>query len=106
MNIVQDLFRTTREEYLMQARQAARRHLDIYDTVTILDVLSACPYPAYLGKSKSILGKVFQTGTFAPVGYTRSTDPKAKRHIIRVWALKHPPLPEKWVSRMEVDDGR
>jgi hypothetical protein len=99
-----DLFKTAKQDYLVKARIVARKLLERREYVTIDDVREACPLPSYL--HRNLLGSVFQTDDFQFVGYARARRKTSNGREVKKWALKHPPLPEKWVSHAEREDTR
>lgn len=90
-NTVQDLFRTNREEWLMEARATARKLLTTRHTITIEEVLKECPRPKYL--HRNITGAVFMDKDFKAMGYTKSKRPVSNARVITVWALNKSELP-------------
>lgn len=99
-----DLFKPAKQEYLEKARAKARKLLERREFITIDDVREACPFPAYL--HHNLLGQVFKTDDFQFVGITQARRKSSKGRWIMKWSLKNPPVPQRWVSKMEVDDGR
>lgn len=90
-NTVQDLFRTNREEWLMEARATARKLLTAHPTCTIEDVLKECPRPKYL--HRNVTGSVFHDKGFKLCGYTKSKRLISNGRVISVWTLNQDELP-------------
>lgn len=82
---MQDLFSTTREQWLEGARHAARQLLRRKANITIEDVLDIYPRPKYL--HRNVTGRVFQGTMFSPVGYTSAKKLSSHGRVIRVWAF-------------------
>lgn len=81
-----DLFQKSREQWLEEARVAARKLLGLRDSVTIEDVLELCPRPTYLHRNTT--GKVFNED-FIPIGFAKSKRSISKGRWIRQWRLKY-----------------
>lgn len=74
-------------------------------SITSEDVTKVLPLPAYL--HPNTIGGLFKgSGEFEAIGYAVARNPKAHGRVIRRWSLKNRSVPQKWVSRMEADDGR
>lgn len=82
---MQDLFSTTREQWLEGARHAARQLLRRKPNITIEDVLDIYPRPKYL--HQNITGKVFQSEMFHPIGYTPAKKLSSHGRVIRKWSF-------------------
>lgn len=100
----QSFFSQTKQQWIEMARNAARELLSMGGTITIEEVLSKAPRPVWLHVNST--GAVFQHPDFVAVGYTIAKKPSSNGRVIRKWALKNPVVPQKWVSREEVDNGR
>lgn len=84
---IQDLFTSSKQQWLEDARLAAQRLLKVQECITIEDVLSICPRPKFL--HQNITGNVFKSREFKPTGRYR----KSKRSIshgrdVKEWTLK------------------
>ena len=84
---INDLFRKTKQDWLEEARDSARKLLMMHDSITIEDVLEMSPRPGYL--HRNVTGSVFQTDEFEPVGFTHSRRTASHSRIIRKWTLKN-----------------
>lgn len=84
METVQDMFRKTREEWLEDARATARKLLKFRNSITIEDVLVACPRPTFIHPNTT--GKVFNK-EFKSVGITYSKRRSSHGRLIRRWQL-------------------
>jgi hypothetical protein len=81
----QDLFNTTREQWLEGARHAARKLLRLRSKITIEDVLELYPRPKYL--HRNVTGRVFRSEMFQPIGYTTAKKPSSHGRVLRIWTL-------------------
>mgnify|MGYP003333838865 CR=1 FL=1 len=84
-----DLFQDTKQRWLDEARQTARKIIATTGKATIEDVLEQCPRPTYL--HRNVTGSVFQHEDFEPVGFTASRRKVSHGRVVRVWQLKHEP---------------
>ena len=80
-----DLFKKTREQWLQEARDAARKLLAYRDHITIEDVLEVCPKPEYL--HRNTVGRVFDS-EFQHVGFAKSKRVISKGRWIQQWRLR------------------
>lgn len=85
MTDMQDLFKREREDWLWDARKAAKELLSRQTTITIEDVLKVCPRPSYL--HRNVTGSVFKDEAFKPVGFRKSLRPISNSRVVRVWTL-------------------
>lgn len=90
-NTMQDLFKTEREQWIDDARSAARRLLIYRDTITIEDVLAICPRPTYVHRNVS--GQLFKHEDFKAKGFTKSRRAVSKGRWIMTWQLNAKALP-------------
>lgn len=88
---VPDLFQSTREEWLTEARATARKLLTMQRTITIEDVLKECPRPSYL--HRNVTGNVFHDKDFKLCGYAKSKRPISNGRVISVWTLNEAHMP-------------
>lgn len=86
VDTVQDLFRSQRKEWVLNARSVAMKLLKKRHSITIIDVLKECPRPSFIHPNAT--GSIFNRKDFVPVGYTLSTSPIAHKRVIRKWALR------------------
>jgi len=93
---VPHLFRKTAQDWVMEARKAARDLLLKRLTITIEDVLLVCPRPGYL--HRNVTGNVFRDDVFRHVGYTRSRRPIQHSSVIRVWTLNEEYFPDSMLA--------
>lgn len=99
-----DLFSTAKQDYLARARATARRLLVSRDYITIDDVREVCALPAYL--HRNLLGSVFKTDDFQMVGIVKARRKSSNGRWVMKWSLKNPPVPQKWVPKVEAEDTR
>jgi hypothetical protein len=99
----QSFFQLTKNQWIEMARQTARELLGNGGTITIEEVLARTPRPAWIHRNST--GSVFQHHDFKAVGYTQAKKASSNRRVIRLWSLRQP-VPQKWVPRMEIDNGR
>lgn len=85
---MRDLFQKNREDWLLAARNTARKLLNSRLNITIEDVLEITPLPKYL--HRNTIGKVFHDTDFVAVGYTLTRKPSSHSRVIRKWSLKQP----------------
>jgi len=81
----QDLFQSSREQWLTIARRVALDLLKTRHTITIEDVLDISPRPKYLHRNTT--GSVFKDERFSPVGYTTSKRLISHSRVIRLWGV-------------------
>lgn len=81
------LFSQGKEQWLTEARDAARKLLKSRQTITIEDVLEVCPKPAYL--HRNTIGSVLRHTDFKVVGYTLAKKPSSNSRLIRLWGLRN-----------------
>lgn len=81
-----DLFDKSREEWLEDARNTAKKLLRDHPSITIEDVLDVCPRPSYIHRNST--GAVFKNGEFRTTGYTKSRRAVSKGRWIFRWALR------------------
>lgn len=99
-----DLFKTAKAEWLEKARDTARELLKRREFITSEDVTAICPLPKYL--HRNTIGGIFRDEDFQMVGVTIAKRKVAHKRLIRKWALKNPPAPQKWRPTAEWDTGR
>lgn len=80
-----DLFQDTKQRWLDEARQTARKIIATRGKATIEDVLENCPRPTYL--HRNVTGSVFQHEDFTALGYEPSRRKVSHGRVIRVWGL-------------------
>ena len=71
LQTVMDLFETTREEYLTEARLAAESLANERGVVTVNDVREVCPPPANI--DPRVMGAIFMAKCWQKVGYMSSS---------------------------------
>lgn len=81
----------------------AKELLQHREYITSEDVTAACPLPRYL--HRNTIGGIFQHPDFQVAGVAFARKASSNSRLIRKWVLKNPPLPQKWVSRVEYDRG-
>lgn len=86
---MQDLFRKSKQEWLDEARAAARRLLMSRYSITIEDVLEVCPRPTYLHRNTT--GSVFNDNDFTPVSYAPSRRTVSHGRTVRTWTFHERP---------------
>lgn len=82
---VPDLFKSEREEWVEECRQAARQLLSHRETVTIEDVTAVCTRPSYVHMNTA--GQVFKHPDFQFAGFTKAKRTTAKGRWIMRWKL-------------------
>lgn len=93
----QDIFKKTREDYILSAQKAAQDLLMRQDTITSEDVTKVRPLPKYL--HHNTVGRIFQNPIFKAVGYTVARRPEARGHVIRIWSLNNSFYDERTLQR-------
>jgi len=83
---IQDLFQTTRQEWLEECRAEAKRQLQYKPFVTSDDVTKVVPRPSYIHRNSA--GSMFQNGEFVMVGVQKSSAKSRKGGWIAQWRLK------------------
>lgn len=101
---VNDLFRQSKQDWLEEARQSARKLLSVRYSITIEDVLEVTPLPRYL--HHNTIGRVFSNEDFKAIGYTPSRRTAMHGRVVRLWtstlpsereAVRHADdLPKNW----------
>jgi hypothetical protein len=99
-----DLFKDAKADWLSKARAEARLLLGHREYITSEDVTARCPLPRYIHRNH--IGSVFKHPDFQSVGYTLAKRPSSNSRVIRLWALRETPVPQKSVPRVEYDAGR
>lgn len=85
MKTINDLFKQSKQEWLDEARDTARKIGATKSTFTIEDVLLACPLPKYL--HHNTIGSVFKHEDFKSVGFAPSRRPAMHGRVVRKWTL-------------------
>lgn len=80
-----DAFEAREHEFLTRCRQVAEMIAMTQGEVCINDVRGLIEIPD--GLHPSVLGAVFRTKRFKPVGYTEATHPQAHARVIRTYRL-------------------
>ena len=86
-----DVFKSEREQWLDEARMAARTLLMYKPYVTIVDVLEVVPRPKYL--HTNVTGAVFKHEDFKVYGFQKSNSKAARGRIICQWKLAEDSMP-------------
>jgi hypothetical protein len=71
LQTVMDLFETTREDYLAEARLAAESLANRKGVITVNDVREVCPPPANI--DPRVMGAIFMSKSWQKVGYMSSS---------------------------------
>ena len=71
LQTVMDLFETTREDYLAEARLAADALANERGIITVNDVREMCPPPANI--DPRVMGAIFKSKAWQKVGYMSSS---------------------------------
>jgi hypothetical protein len=71
LQTVMDLFETTREDYLAEARLAAESLANQRGVITVNDVREMCPPPANI--DPRVMGAIFKSKAWHKVGYMSSS---------------------------------
>ncbi len=79
------LFETRDSDFLSQCRAEAERIAKENGQVSINDIRQAIPLPAHL--HPSVLGAVFRSKKFRPVGFTEASHAAAHARVVRVYSL-------------------
>lgn len=81
-----DLLQKERDNWLDEARAAAKRLLKKRAYVTIEDVLKICPRPTYIHRNTT--GNVFRDDDFTAFGWAPSKRPLMNGRQVRLWRLR------------------
>lgn len=96
-----DIFALEKKRWLEDARATARKLLQLQYTITIEDVLEACPLPKFL--HRNTIGGVFRDDDFTPVTWRPSRRPASHSRYVRAWTLSKPVhLPQRRTHREAV----
>ena len=80
------LFESKHSEFIDQCRQIATDIAKTEGQVSINDIRAAIQLPAEL--HPSVLGAVFRSKKFTPIGYTEAAHKAAHARVVRVYKLK------------------
>ena len=83
---IQDLFQVTKQQWLEEARDTARKLLQTRPHITIEDVLKITPLPNYL--HRNTIGAVFKDRGFRAVGWVAAHKSTSNGRAIRQWSLR------------------